>query len=225
MRAQSPALTAPSKARVSGTERSRGLGVPVIGMLVFIASEVMFFGALFGGYFSIRAGYTELVNGVPTHVWPPTAYADLLKPLPLVLPSGELNLILPATIILLISSVTCQFGLDAIRRGDRRGFVGGFSVTLILGVTFLLMQAYDWSVLIHEGLSMGTTNFGTTYFTLTGFHGAHVLAGSVMLAVVVLRGMAGQFSSRHWDMAAAALLYWHFVDVVWVVLFSILYLL
>jgi cytochrome c oxidase subunit III len=225
MSADAPALTAHRGAQATDAHRAGRLGNPVLGMLLFIASEVMFFASLFGAYFSLRAGYTEIVNGVATHVWPPSQYADLLKPLPLVLPSGALNLIVPATLILITSSLTCQVGANAIRRDDRRRFLRAMSVTLVLGVTFLLLQAYDWSVLTHEGLSPSATTFGTTYFTLTGFHGAHVLLGVVMLAVVVFRGMAGQFSSRHWDMVEAALLYWHFVDVVWILLFSILYLL
>ncbi len=124
-----------------------------------------------------------------------------------------------------MSSFTCQFGVWAIRRGDHTAFVRNFAVTLGLGITFLLMQAYDYSVLFSEGLSMGSTPFGTTYFTLTGFHGAHVFGGALMLAVVVYRGMAGQFSAKHHDMVEATSLYWHFVDVVWILLFSILYLL
>ena len=124
-----------------------------------------------------------------------------------------------------MSSFTCQFGVWAIRRGDRTAFVRNFAVTLGLGITFLLMQAYDYTVLFSEGLSMGSTPFGTTYFTLTGFHGAHVFGGALMLAVVVYRGMAGQFSAKHHDMVEATSLYWHFVDVVWILLFSILYLL
>jgi heme/copper-type cytochrome/quinol oxidase subunit 3 len=98
-------------------------------------------------------------------------------------------------------------------------------ITLGMGVTFLLLQAFDYSVLIHEGLTMGATTFGTTYFTLTGFHGAHVFGGVLMLAVVVYRGMAGQFSARHHDMVEAASIYWHFVDIVWVLLFLTLYVL
>jgi cytochrome c oxidase subunit III len=202
-----------------------GLGTPVLGMLLFIASEVMFFAGLFAAYFSIRAGYTEVINAVVTHTWPPTKYSDLLHPLPLVTASGALNLILPATLILILSSFTCQVGVNAIKRDDRRGFLRGFVVTLVLGVTFLLLQAYDYSVLMHEGLTMGATTFGTTYFTMTGFHGAHVFGGVLMLTVVVYRGMAGQFSGRHHDMVEATSLYWHFVDVVWIVLFLTLYVL
>jgi cytochrome c oxidase subunit III len=204
---------------------SGGIGNPILGMLLFITSEVMFFAGLFAAYFSIRAGYTEVLNGVATHVWPPAAYKGLLNPFEFTTPTGALNLILPATIILILSSVTCQMGVWAIRRNDRRGLTRAFAVTLVLGITFLLLQAFDYSVLMHEGLFMGATTFGTTYFTLTGFHGAHVFGGVLMLAVVLYRGMAGQFSAKHHDMVEAASLYWHFVDVVWVLLFSILYLL
>ncbi len=116
-------------------------------------------------------------------------------------------------------------GVWAIERDDHKGFVRSIAVTVVLGVTFLLLQAFDYSVLMSEGLTMGSTTFGTTYFTLTGFHGAHVFGGVLMLSVVLYRGMAGQFSSRHHDMVEATSLYWHFVDVVWILLFSILYLL
>jgi cytochrome c oxidase subunit 3 len=204
---------------------SGGIGTPVLGMLLFITSEVMFFAGLFAAYFSIRAGYTEVVNGTLQHVWPPTAYAELLNPFKLTTENGSLNVILPATLILILSSVTCQIGVWAIQRDDHRGFVRAFAVTLVLGVTFLLLQAFDYSVLMSEGLTMGATTFGTTYFTLTGFHGAHVFGGVLMLSVVLYRGMAGQFSARHHDMVEATSLYWHFVDVVWILLFSILYLL
>ena len=199
-----------------------GIGNPVLGMLLFITSEVMFFAGLFAAYFSIRAGYQELVNGQLVHIWPPV--------IPGSAPATQFHLemlpiVLPATVILVASSFTCQMGVWAIRRDDRAGFLRNFTVTLILGVTFLLMQAFDYTVLAKEGLSLGATTFGTTYFTLTGFHGAHVFGGALMLGVVVYRGMAGQFSARHHDMVEATSLYWHFVDVVWILLFSILYLL
>ncbi len=223
MTADATALTTHEPAL--GTHGSGGMGNPVLGMLLFITSEVMFFAGLFAAYFSIRAGYTEVINSVSTHVWPPTQFQHLLNPFTLTTESGALNLILPATLILLSSSVTCQLGLMAIQRNDRRGFVRAFAVTLVLGVSFLLLQAFDYSVLMHEGLTMGATTFGTTYFTLTGFHGAHVFGGALMLSVVLYRGMAGQFSAKHHDMVEAVSWYWHFVDVVWLLLFSILYLL
>ncbi|HEX7346896.1 MAG TPA: cytochrome c oxidase subunit 3, partial [Candidatus Limnocylindrales bacterium] len=97
--------------------------------------------------------------------------------------------------------------------------------TFVIGITFLVMQAIDYVALGNEGLTLSSGPFGTTYFTLTGFHGAHVFGGAIMLFVVLYRGLAGQFSSRHHDAVEAVSLYWHFVDVVWILLFSLLYLL
>jgi len=184
-----------------------GFGTPILGMLLFITSEVMFFAGLFAAYFSTRAA---------NRPWPPEEFKGILNPL---------SLILVATVILITSSFTCQLAVWAIRRGDRTGFIRNIAVTFVLGIVFLLLQAYDYSLLIHEGLTMGSGPFGTTYFTLTGFHGAHVFGGVLMLGVVLYRGMGGQFSARHHDAVEAVSLYWHFVDVVWIVLFSVLYLL
>ena len=96
------------------------------------------------------------------------------------------------------------------------------SLVLFLGIVFLLGQLYDYSTI---GFGVSDTPFGTTFYTLTGFHGAHVFGGAVMLSVILYRGMAGQFSAQHHDAVEAASLYWHFVDVVWIALFSTLYIL
>jgi cytochrome c oxidase subunit 3 len=184
-----------------------GISNPVLGMLLFITSEVMFFGGLFAAYFNIRANSAQ---------WPPLEFHDTLQILPFV---G------PATILLILSSVTCQMAVRAIRRDDRTKFLRTMTVTVVLGIIFLLMQATDYVVLGSEGLTLSSGTFGTTYYTLTGFHGAHVFGGVVMLSVVLYRGMAGQFSSKHYDAVEGASLYWHFVDVVWILLFSLLYLL
>ena len=156
-------------------------------MLLFIASEVMFFAGLFAAYFSIRAGYTESWTGSrPTSGRRP-AYEDLLNPFTLVTEDGQLNLILPATIILVLSSVTCQLGVSAIKRDDRRGFLRNFARDAASWASSsCCSRLYDYSVLIHEGLTMGSTTFGTTYFTLTGFHFAHVFGGVLMLGVVAV---------------------------------------
>ena len=184
-----------------------GISNPVLGMILFITSEVMFFGGLFAAYFNIRANASQ---------WPPEQFADTLKIFPF---------ILPATILLIISSGTCQYAVWAIRRDDRTVFIRAMAVTVILGITFLLMQATDYVLLGQEGLTLSSGTFGTTYYTLTGFHGAHVFGGVIMLSVVLYRGLLGQFSPKHHDAVEAASLYWHFVDVVWILLFSLLYLL
>src|SRR5215213_11422018 len=188
-----------------------GISNPILGMILFITSEIMFFAGLFAAYFTLRARAEH---------WPPVDQAghDLfhLEILPLV---G------PATVLLVISSFTCQFAVWAIRRNDRTGFIRNIGVTLVLGIVFLLMQATDYSLLYGEGMTLDAGVFGTTYYTLTGFHGAHVFAGVVMLSVILYRGLAGQFSARHHDAVEATSLYWHFVDVVWIALFSTIYIL
>lgn len=189
---------------------SGGISNPILGMLLFITSEVMFFAGLFAAYFNIRA------SAGPD--WPPPT---LFEGNPLQI----FPLVGPATALLIVSSFTCQFAIRAIRRNDRTGMNRFLAVTLILGVIFLVMQGVDYALLIEEGVTLGSGTFGTTYFTLTGFHGAHVFGGVVMLAVVLYRGTAGQFSARHHDAVEATSLYWHFVDVVWILLFAVLYIL
>ena len=188
-----------------------GISNVVLGMLLFITSEVMFFGGLFAAYFNVRAN---------SPIWP------TINP-----ETGEIfhvsafPLVLPATIILILSSVTCQMAVWGIRRDDRTAYIRAMAVTVVLGIVFLTMQLIDYSLLGAEGLSLSSGQYGTTYYTLTGFHGAHVFGGVIMLSVVLYRGMAGQFSGKHYDAVEAASLYWHFVDVVWILLFSLLYLL
>jgi cytochrome c oxidase subunit III len=210
MTAEAPALpsgAAHVEPHTAAGHVQRGLSNPILGMILFITSEVMFFSGLFAAYFASRNNAAE---------WPPKAFNHILDPI---------GLILVATIILVLSSFTCQFAVWSIRKGDRRGFIRNIGVTFVLGIIFLIMQAFDYSILYGEGMTLGSGAFGTTYYTLTGFHGAHVFGGVLMLGVILYRGMAGQFSGKHHDAVEAVSLYWHFVDVVWILLFSILYLL
>ena len=188
-----------------------GISNVVLGMLLFITSEVMFFGGLFAAYFNVRANAPQW----PT-INPETHEQFTLAILPLV---G------PATVLLILSSFTCQFAVWAIRRGDRTAFLRNIAATFVIGILFLLMQATDYVLLGSEGMTLSAGPYGTTYFTLTGFHGAHVFGGTIMLGVLLYRGLSGQFSARHHDAVEAVSLYWHFVDVVWILLFSLLYLL
>ncbi|HEY8239119.1 MAG TPA: cytochrome c oxidase subunit 3 [Candidatus Limnocylindrales bacterium] len=207
MTADAPAITAGHGApHAPSGHAQRGISNPILGMILFITSEVMFFSGLFAAYFATRAAHTE---------WPPAAFADILDPL---------GPIIIATILLIASSFTCQFAVWSIRRGDRTGFIRNIAITFVLGIIFLGMQVYDYGLLFGEGMTLASGPFGTTYFTLTGFHGAHVFGGVLMLGVLLYRGMSGQFSAKHHDAVEAVSLYWHFVDVVWILLFSILYL-
>jgi cytochrome c oxidase subunit 3 len=194
---------------VSGHDTVRGgMDPALLGMMLFIASEVMFFAALFAAYFNARATLP---------VFPPEGYDDILQPVPIAV---------VATTILLLSSLTMQWGTSRIRKGDRTGLNRAVAVTLVLGVTFLAIQLYDYYELItveHFGIDSGI--YGTLFYTMTGFHGAHVLGGVVGLTVILSRGVAGQFTRRHHVAVEAVHYYWHFVDVVWVFLFFTLYIL
>ena len=207
MTAHSSAVTTTPVDHAPAAHAQGGISNVILGMLLFITSEVMFFAGLFAAYFNVRANAPQ---------WPPLEFSDKLHVSPLV---G------PATVLLILSSFTCQVGVWAIRRNDRKGLTRAIAITVILGITFLVMQAIDYANLYADGVRLDAGTFGTTYYTLTGFHGAHVLGGVLMLSVVLYRSMSGQFSSRHHDMVEAASMYWHFVDVVWILLFSTLYIL
>jgi len=186
--------------------RRGGMDPALLGMMLFIASEVMFFAALFAAYFNTKATLP---------VFPPEGYGEILQPIPVPL---------IATAILLLSSVTMQWGTNRIRKGDRTGLNRALVVTLALGVIFLLIQLYDYYELITvEQFSIDSGVYGTLFYTMTGFHGAHVLGGVIGLTVILSRGLAGQFSRRHHVAVEAVHYYWHFVDVVWVLLFIVLY--
>jgi cytochrome c oxidase subunit III len=217
MTTPSHALTPAEHSPVAGLAHDErgGISNPILGMILFITSEVMFFAGLFAAYFNVRAN---------SPVWPPPAStfvdehaAEAFHHL-----KEEPWLALALTAILLVSSFTCQLAIWAIRNDDRAGFIRNIAVTLVLGIVFLIGQVYDYTTL---GFGIGDGVFGTTFYTLTGFHGAHVFGGVIMLSVVLYRGMAGQFSSRHHDAVEGTSLYWHFVDVVWIALFSTLYIL
>jgi cytochrome c oxidase subunit III len=182
-----------------------GISSSLLGMVLFIASEVMFFGGLFGAYFTIRSAAPE---------WPPPDNPHLSAPYAAVL-----------TAILVSSSVTMQFGVWAIRRNHQRRLLLWLTVSLVLGATFLAMQALEYANLIEEGMTLSSGVFGSTFYTLTGFHGAHVAGGAAFILIVLLRARSGQFTARYHDTVEMASYYWHFVDVVWIGLFSTIYLL
>jgi len=119
--------------------------------------------------------------------------------------------------------------LAAIRRGDQAGLKKWLLATIGGGVLFLAMQAYEWNHLIHEGLALsgnpfGAALFGTTFFIITGFHGAHVTGGVIYLSCIVLRAVSGAYSPNNYNEVEIAGLYWHFVDLVWILVFTFVYL-
>jgi cytochrome c oxidase subunit 3 len=174
----------------------------LLGVKLGILSEVMLFGALFAAYFVIRS---------ESGGWPPAGHE---RP----------ELILPGlnTLLLLSSSVTMQWAVRAIGRGQVAIMRRALRVTLLLGTIFIFVQGYEFAT---NGFGLDAGVFGSTFYTLTGFHGAHVLAGLGFMAIVALRARRGLISREHHTAVEAASYYWHFVDAVWVVLFSTLYVL
>ena len=182
----------------------------MMGMYIFLASEVMFFGSLFAMYFYLYGS---------NPIWPPLPKTSTPEyyvnwfPIPLI-----------NTVILLSSGVTCHFAADAIARNNRRRFFILQIATIILGFAFEGGQLYEFISAFGRGLNLTANNFASAFFTMTGFHGAHVLGGLILLILILYRAAKGQFSSQHHVGVAAVTLYWHFVDVVWIFLFGILYL-
>jgi cytochrome c oxidase subunit 3 len=167
-----------------------------------ILSEIMLFGALFAAYFVIRG---------ESPGWPP---GHLERP----------ELVLPGinTILLVTSSVTMQLAVRAARVGNRSAILRWLALTLLLGSVFIVIQAYEFST---NGFGLDAGTFGSTFYILTGFHGAHVLAGALLIAIVANRTRLRLVSAEHHTALEGASYYWHFVDVVWIFLFSTLYVL
>ena len=190
--------------RVEQRPRYPGLDPGMMGMYIFLASEVMFFGSMFAMYFYLFGSHPfnwPPSNTVPVNWWPIPFFN---------------------TIILLSSGVTCHFALDAVAHDNRRSFLILLIATIVLGVLFEAGQAWEFT---HAHIKFsGLNQFGSAFFTMTGFHGAHVAGGLIFLTLMLGRGLKGQFNARHHVGFAAATLYWHFVDVVWIFLFGILYL-
>lgn len=171
-------------------------------MWVFIASETIFFAALMATYLVYR-GKTPPEEGL-----------------------GLLNLAVASanTFILLSSSLTMVLSLQAIESGNKRRMVVLLGLTALLGLVFLGGQAYEYSLLWSEGVTLSSNLFGATFFTLTGFHGTHVAVGVLWIVMLIVRAWRGGVTQNNHLAVELGGLYWHFVDLVWVVLFTIIYL-
>jgi cytochrome c oxidase subunit 3 len=172
-------------------------------MLLFIASEIMLFGSFFTIYFFVR------VVGDPP-VWPPEGFH-----LPVYVAGVN-------TIILLTSSFTMHWALQAIKRGNRAGLQAGLVLTLALGLTFLLTQIREYSRI---GFSPQDGAFGSVFYGLTGLHGAHVFVGLTLLTFATIRAFRGHFTAEDHRGVEIPGIYWHFVDVMWIVVYTTVYIL
>lgn len=177
------------------------------GLALFIASEVMFFAGLFGAYFNFKAG---------AKTWPmPTIDGRPIEPLS-VSYAGKL------TVVLVLSSLTMQASIWAVRRGASRLSKGLVALTILLGLGFIAGQANEW---IHLDFNIREGIYPSLFYTITGFHGLHVIGGLIALMFVMWKSLAGAFSPDNYVMMESVSFYWHFVDVVWIGVFSTLYIL
>ena len=182
--------------------RSSRVEPQLLGMMLFIISEVMIFGAFFTAYFFIR-----VVNGDP---WPahgtelPVAVAGV------------------NTAILLSSSLTMHWALTSVKTGNRFGLKAGILSTLLLGLTFLFVQINEYA---NIGFAPHDSAQGSIFYGLTGLHGAHVFIGLTLLAIVTVRSFRGHYSPEEHRGVEVPGIYWHFVDVMWIVVYTTVYIL
>jgi len=215
-------------------ESRQGDHTPVVslglryGMVLFIASEIMFFAGFFWIFFEMaifneaRTLIPEFGNWTDTaaawSTWPPRGVE--------VLDAWQLPLL--NTVILLLSGTTVTWAHHALQVGDRKAAKIGLAITIALGVLFTAVQAYEYYHILHENLffneeALNSTLYGSIFFMATGFHGFHVLVGTIFLTVCLIRLLVGQMTpQKHFGFEAAAW-YWHFVDVVWLFLFAFVY--
>src|SRR3954467_9353603 len=203
-----PVTTASVASSTFDTSRVHSLTRPnmvSVGTIVWLASELMFFAGLFAMYFTSRAR--------ATHGWPP-APTELDIPYALVF-----------TLILVASSVPCQYGVFAAEIGNVYGLRRWFTITFVMGLTFVLGQANEYpNLIVNHDTTIASSTYGSVFYLTTGFHALHVIGGLVAFVFVLIRSTMGRFTPAQATSAIVVSYYWHFVDVVWVGLFIMIYL-
>ena len=174
-----------------------------VGFWTFIASECLFFGTLISTYMVYKH---SSVQG---------PFPDEILNIPLTTIS---------TFVLLMSSLAMVLALDGVARGSRKLTIGWLSAVIVLGIVFLGFQVYEFTHFVHEGLTIQRNIFGSSFFVLTGFHGAHVTGGVIWLTTLLVLAIRGKLPPERSLAVEIAGLYWHFVDIVWIVIFTLIYL-
>ncbi len=182
-----------------------------VGTIVWLSSELMFFAGLFAMFFTVKAQNDD-------GVWPPINNATG-EPIHLDIPYA-----LPFTIILVASSFTCQLGVFAAERGDVFGLRRWYILTLIMGAIFVGGQGYEYIQLVNEGVTIPSGPFGTVFYMTTGFHGLHVIGGLIAFVYLLMRTKMSKFTPAQATSAIVVSYYWHFVDIVWIGLFAVIYI-
>lgn len=186
----------PEKATLEGRNK-------VLGFWMFLGGETVLFGSLFATYITLR---NQVADGIPAH--------ELFK----------LEMVAWMTFILLTSSLTSVLATIALHRHNHKGVLGWLAVTVALGLVFLGLEIYEFYEYNHLGHTFSTSAFSTSFYTLVGFHGAHVLFGIVWITLLILQGLRKGLTVVTAPKYYVAGLYWHFIDVVWVFIFTVVYL-
>ena len=186
---------------VSTVTKERATSSPMkLGMIFFLISEAFLFGSLFATYYYLRA---------ESPVWPPAGV--------------QLDNVLAAvnTLLLLSSSGVIWWAGRAIRKNNEGGLAIGLALTIILATAFLGITGFEWT---HESFRPWTSAYGSTFYTLTGFHALHVFGGVLLLLSLLVRTLRHEFSSRNYTTVDVGSLYWHFVDFIWIIVFTTLFI-
>lgn len=185
-------------------QTSTGLPTWKVGFWTFLGSECLFFASLISTYMVYKGA--SVVGPFP---------ADVL----------DIPLTSVSTFVLLMSSLAMVLALDGVQRGKRKLASFWLAMVIVLGGTFLGFQVYEFNHFVHEGLTISQNVFGSSFFVLTGFHGAHVTVGVIWLTVLLIMSLRGKLEPADALKVEIAGLYWHFVDIVWIVIFTLIYLL
>ncbi len=197
-------------------ETTTGLDSRKLAIWTFIGSECMFFASLISAYMVYKG--RSVVGPFPHTPWVDPTTGEHYKAI-LNIPFTSIS-----TFVLLMSSFAVVLALYGAQRGNRRMLIGWLSLTMLGGLIFLGGQVYEFTSFVHEGLTLQRNVFGTTFFTLTGFHGGHVTVGLIWLGTVLVTAIRGKLPPEKALNLEIAALYWHFVDVIWIVIFTVIYL-
>jgi cytochrome c oxidase subunit 3/cytochrome o ubiquinol oxidase subunit 3 len=203
-------------AHAHALETSTGLDSRKLAIWTFIGSECMFFATLISNYL-VNKG-KNLVGPFAHEAWKDPATGQVMEPI------IEIPLVTVGTALLLFSSLFIVLALNGAQKGNRKMLIGWLAATLFCGMFFVGMQVYEFTHFVHKGLTLSRNMFGASFFILTGFHGTHVTIGVIWLLTMFVLALKGKLTPNRSLNLEMAALYWHFVDVVWVVIFPVVYL-